>query len=360
MLDILDFQNKIVRETDTNLLMDLKNEKLPIVIWGGGSMSHSIKKILDNEKIKVSAYWIDNASIKIMDNGIKVYSYEEVCKVYDKLVVVLGHSKYELADKVAARPEIERIYCLVNVCYNQWSHLEYSFVDEHINDYFNTYRLMEDNLSRDCLIAFLNAKISEDYHYLLPVCKEDTATYFENSLFDIGNNEYLVDVGAYVGDTINEFVKKERMYKKIAAIEPDYKSVEKLKEYIKNYNINNVDIYEMGCWCENTELAFGEDEESSGISKEGTLQIKVMKLDDMLKNEDISIIKINYLYGVEECIMGAQQILKKKRPKLMIMVGFDEWALIKIPTLIKSINQEYKLALRFASAMPARLILFAY
>lgn len=50
MLDILDFHNKIVKETDTNLLMDLKNEKLPIVIWGGGSMSHSIKKYLIMKK----------------------------------------------------------------------------------------------------------------------------------------------------------------------------------------------------------------------------------------------------------------------------------------------------------------------
>ena len=29
MLDILDFHNKIVKETDTNLLMDLKNDILP-------------------------------------------------------------------------------------------------------------------------------------------------------------------------------------------------------------------------------------------------------------------------------------------------------------------------------------------
>ena len=55
-----------------------------------------------------------------------------------------------------------------------------------------------------------------------------------------------------------------------------------------------------------------------------------------------------------------EKILKEKKPKIMIMVGFDEWSLIKLPRLIKLINKEYKLSLRYASAMPARLILFAY
>lgn len=360
MINITEFKNKIVKKSNVSLLNQLKNEKLPVILWGGGSMSYSVRKILKSIEIKIAACWIDNSPIENLEDGTRVYSYEEICNNFQKFIVVLGHSKYEMADQIAECPEVEKCYCLVNVCYGQWSCLDYSFVEKHMQDYYDACALMDDELSRECLIAFLNTKISEDYHYLLSVCEKETATYFDNPFFEIKDNEYLVDVGAYTGDTIREFVGKHKKYRKIAAIEPDQKSAEELKKYILLQKLANIDVYELGCWNENTYLSFGVDEESSSISCKGTTTIKVMKLDDLLCDKDVSLIKINYLHGVEECIKGAEKILKEKKPKIMIMVGFDEWSLIKLPRLIKLINKEYKLSLRYASAMPARLILFAY
>lgn len=92
----------------------------------------------------------------------------------------------------------------------------------------------------------------------------------------------------------------------------------------------------------------------------GETKLKVYKLDDLLKNKKVSIIKINFLTGVCETLEGASGILKEQMPKLMIMAGFDEWGLIQIPQMIKAINSHYKIAIRYAAAMPARLILFAY
>ena len=83
-------------------------------------------------------------------------------------------------------------------------------------------------------------------------------------------------------------------------------------------------------------------------------------MDDLLSGNDVTIIKINFLNGVCETLDGAANIIKKQMPKLVIMVGFDEWGLIKIPKKVKELNSNYKISLRYASAMPARLILFAY
>ena len=49
----------------------------------------------------------------------------------------------------------------------------------------------------------------------------------------------------------------------------------------------------------------------------------------------------------------------QSKPKLAVTVGFDEYALLSIPMLIKAINPTYKIYLRFADAMPARLLLLA-
>ena len=60
-----------------------------------------------------------------------------------------------------------------------------------------------------------------------------------------------------------------------------------------------------------------------------------------------------------ESLEGAENILREQKPKLAITVGFDEWGIIKIPQIIKKINSDYKIYLRYGAPMPARLILFA-
>lgn len=352
------FSKIVSHDLQNNILEEMKKEELPLIIWGGGSMSYSVRKILKRNNIPISACWIDNSDIIELD-GIPVMPIEEIIKKYGMVNVVFGHSKYELADDVVKKEGINKCFCLINVCYEQWNHLSYEFVKKHAKDYFITYNLLEDELSKECMVAYLNSKLTEDFRYLLPVCSQ-TASYFENPFFEIGDKENFVDVGAYNGDTIREFLQTKNSYNKIHAIEPEQQSYSELKEYVINRKLMDIELYQCGCWNSNTVLHFQKDEESSRLEMYGEEELKVYKLDDLLQGQTVSIIKINYLNGVCETLDGSYNIIRQQKPKLIIMVGFDEWGLIKIPQKIKELNPNYKVALRYASAMPARLTLFAY
>lgn len=353
------FSSKIVHpKFQKNIIEIMKTEALPLVIWGAGSMSYSIRKILKSNGISLTACWVDHAESTDVD-GIPVMSIDEIIDKYGTVNVVFGHSKYELADTIVNREGIHECFCLVNVCYGQWDHLSYEFVQDHIKDYYETYRYLNDELSRECMVAFLNCKLTEDFHYLLSVCREK-ASYFENPFFEIGESECLADIGAYDGDTIRDFLSIKNNYSQIYAIEPESENFNKLKQYVAREKLHNIQLFQCGCWGSNTILCFQEDKESSGLGAKGREKLKVYKLDSLLSGKDVTIIKINFLNGVCETLDGASNIIKKQMPKLAIMVGFDEWGLIKIPQRIKELNPDYKISLRYASAMPARLILFAY
>lgn len=354
-----DFFIQIVEsERQNDILEELKKESLPLVIWGNGSMSYSVRKILRHYEIEPVACWVDHADITEVD-GMPVMSIEEIVKKYGAVNIVFGHSRYELADAISEKEGIHKCFCLINVCYEQWKHLTYEFVLTHKEEYERTYQWLEDDLSKKCLTAFLNCKLTEDFHYILPVYQEHIS-YFSNPFFEITESESLVDIGAYDGDMIRDFLKVRKCYERIYAIEPERESVNRLRAYISKTKLKNIDVYPYGCWNQNTELDFCEDQESSGVGSGGETKLKVYKLDDLLKNKKVSIIKINFLTGVCETLEGASGILKEQMPKLMIMAGFDEWGLIQIPQMIKAINSHYKIAIRYAAAMPARLILFAY
>lgn len=353
------FLRKIKKpEDNTGILEKMKSQKLPLIIWGGGSLAYSVRRLLRREGLSITACWIDCCKRGERIDGIPVMELDEIHQKYGRVNVVCGHSRYELADDVKNKYAfIEEVYCLVNVCYGQWKAITYDFVESHVNEYFKTYELLEDEKSRECMIAYLNCKLNEDYRYLLPCCGEK-AGYFRNPFFKMTEYEDYVDVGAYDGDTIREFLGTVSSYNNLYALEPEKDSYAKLVEYGKREGLKNIFYFPYGSWKEDTFLCFEENEESSGIGTgEGDLQ--VYRLDTLLANKRVTMIKINFLAGVAETLQGAAGILKEQKPKLAVTVGFDEWGMIRIAQAIKELNPDYKIDLRYAASMPARLILFA-
>lgn len=355
------FLSKLVDNSNSkNIFEEMRKETLPLIMWGAGSMSVSVRKLLEKESIRISAFWIDNCEADTNIDGIPVMDMESLMQKYEKINVVFGHSKYELSDEISKKYSlINHCYCLVNVCYGQWKRIEYNFVNEHIEEYMTSYHMLSDEKSKECFFAYLNCKISEDFRYLLTCCDEK-ASYFSNPFFRVNNDEQYVDIGAYNGDTIRDFLDVvDEFSGKIYAIEPEKESFEELSSMIEEMGVDNVELFQCGCWNENTVLKFAEKEESSSIDAEGTQELNVYTLDSLLDKKKVSMIKINFLQGVSETLLGGAEILKNYKPKLAITVGFDEWGIIKIPQVIKEINPDYKIYLRYAAAMPARLILFA-
>lgn len=347
----------------------LISDKLPIVIWGCGSLSHSTRRMLESHGLSIAAFWEDNPSSNECE-GIPILSYEETEKAFERFDVVVGHSRYDLASDLKDRhPSINNVFCFVNLCYGQWKGISRDFILNHIDGYEKTYSFLSDDLSKKCLVAYLNSRSNDDYRFLLPVCKEPFG-YFDNPFFSVSDKEVYCDVGAYNGDTVKEFLKiTNNRYERIIAIEPEEDSYRKLVEYIKKIGLHNIDTYMNACWNEDTELQFRLSEESSSINNSKdcysntemkTVLIEAKKIDNQFKNQRISLIKINYLQGVKECLLGAEETLKANKPKLAITVGFDEWGLIDLPQTVMNINNKYKLGLRYASPMPARLILYAW
>ena len=72
-MDEKEFYREIGKAEENSLIArEMQQSKFPFVIWGIGSLSHSIKKYMDHYNIKVSSYWVDgNSGVKERD-GIPV------------------------------------------------------------------------------------------------------------------------------------------------------------------------------------------------------------------------------------------------------------------------------------------------
>lgn len=368
----MDLLNELKELKEEDIISALHKETLPLVMWGAGSSAPEVQYYLKNNGITISDVFVDDEYYTdgLLFEGRSVLSYSMLKEKYDKVNVILGNSSYEKKEQLEKRACIAHVFCLFSISYNVFEKTPVSEIKQHITEFEEVYELLEDDKSRNNFIAFIKTRVSGNNQYIMDVFEQE-ATFFNNEIFQIGTDEIYLDVGAFDGDTIRLFMKENgARYKYIYAVEPDEKNYKKLENYVVTNRLENIEIKKMGAWNEEATLNFSSQTQVSQVSgvfsetqkiDRGELsRISAIPLDNMFDyKEPVTFLKINYFEGVKEACEGAAQILRNHNPKLAITVGFDCRNIRYIPCLIKKINTNYKIYLRFNRGMSSCLTLYA-
>lgn len=358
-----DFYDQIVKDVEkVEVVEQIRREPLPIYIWGCGEIAHILSDYFEKQDIQIEGMVVDSEYKVGEECKQDVITFDDLESKKIKYSLVIGHAHYEKMELIRKKyPNIHRIFYFTSICYQQYNPISLEFYHMHKELYYQTYQILEDNLSKKCMVAYLNTRISDDIKYVMDSFQGEQ-NYFNNDIFKISEAEVYVDVGAYDGDTIKTFLKESgRKYSRIVAIEPNKENFKRLQMIKKEEQLSNIELFCCGTWSNNTTLYSLGIEQNYTIceQKHGKEKITVFTLDGILDGCDVTMIKINFLNGVKETLLGAVNTIKRNVPKMAVAVGFDEWAIINIPQILKRINPQYKLYLRFNSAIPAKLILYA-
>lgn len=364
----MDLIQELKNLEEEDVIKEMREDILPLVMWGAGSSAPEVSFYLKSNKIQIYDVFVDDEYYTegLKFEGKDVLSYSMLSQKYDKVNVVFGNANYEKKSLLEKRRCINKVYTLFSISYNVFEKTPLSEIKNNINEFEQVYELLEDDKSKVNYLAFLKTRVSGNNKYIMDVM-EGEATFFRNQIFQINDEEVYLDVGAYDGDTIRLFLKENQgKYKYIYAVEPDIKNNRKLRKYIEENHLKNIEITNKGAWncAEKQDFLFGEQVFSVITSrqvnkKEKTSRVMVEKLDSMFSySEKITLLKINYFEGVKETVEGAKKILIEHCPKLAITVGFDCRNIRCIPQAIKKINPKYKLYMRYNKGMASGLTLY--
>lgn len=220
----------------------------------------------------------------------------------------------------------------------------------HSYDFLWLYRRLGDALSKRTLSAILINWAVLDISYPQTV-KSIFPDYWEPDIFPNNHGDVLVDVGAYVGDSIAQYVKMYGTgYRKIYAYEVSPESCETMRANVQKLGLHDVEIRNKGAGARPGELFLSRsasDASANQLSADasGGQRIEVAPLDDDLP-QPITFLKMDIEGAEWDTLLGCEKIISQQHPKLAVCVyhGYDD--LWRIPALIDSFYPDYEMYLR--------------
>lgn len=332
-------------------------------IWGTGSVAAGItRQIQSNTNIQSFGYFVDVVNWKCpIDNRIlignpTIVTLDELIKRGQKIIVIVGHSRYELVGKMTRLEIVDRVF-LVPATARIDDGIDYDFLINNITKFEKAYALLSDLKSRQNMIAFLNAKVNKDETF---IDANRIDGYFDNDVITTTPYESLIDVGAYCGENTDLFLNSQSEYTSIILIEvlqEEYRNLVKKyarfpKIHVENTGISNHDGFD------NFEI----DAQSTCLSKSGGLQFPVETLDHFVakRNIDPTIIKICIGSSILPVLEGARSIIHGGKAVFIIHMGIDKYAFVHYLQFLNAASGgQYAFFLRFTSAMSEALVLYA-
>lgn len=197
--------------------------------------------------------------------------------------------------------------------------------------------------------------------------------YFQQGIWELQGKECFVDVGAYDGDTVEDFIHNTNgNFKTIFALELIKENALQLKKRVSGYEDHirqKIKVLNMGAWDRKDMLLCGGygDPDGYGVVDENRFtgeseRCQLDALDSVIPEEEtVTVLKMDIEGAEEKALEGARRILTEDAPKLAICLYHRPDDFWRIPLKIKEINPNYAIYMRHHSYVNyTDTVLYAY
>jgi len=341
-------------ELESSVWTALQRETRPIVLYGMGDGADKILRQFDLRDISVSAVFASDEFVRGHSfHKWKVQRFADVVATYgENIVIVIAFATHrpEVMQKIFS---LEETYTVMapDVPVVGDNIFDGDFASKHQEELEKTYDLLADERSRSVFHDIVQYKLSGKLKYLRR-CESDKKEAFE-TILRLNQREYFVDLGAYRGDTIQEFLRYTGgAFASITAFEPDQKTFRKLSQYADKLG-GDIRLIQAGAWSCDTALPFAAKAgRQSRVTSKG-ISVPMRSLDGVLSGERCTLLKMDIEGAEREAIRGAAFTIQKHHPKLNIAVYHRSEDIFAIPLQLYALCPDYRFYLRRHPAIPA-------
>lgn len=208
------------------------------------------------------------------------------------------------------------------------------------------YDLLADRLSdeesRQVYADLMDFRLNYNLEAMERYSVRPTEQYFEPFLH-LGEKEVFCDIGGYVGDTTEEFIRRCPGFRKIWFFEPEPSLMSQAKKRLQAFGDI---VYAPFAASDRSGRAFFDSSDSSSrLSESGDFQVNIVRIDDVVDSQ-ITYLKMDIEGSESKALSGARETILRYHPRLAVCVYHNGADYIDIPKQVLSIRDDYDLYLR--------------
>ena len=335
---------------------ELRDFPRPILIYGMGNGADKILTLCREYDISITGIFSsDSHAREGMFQGCPVLSRTKALEQYPDAMILLGFGT-ERPDEVAdlLRLAEQHPMRIPDTPLLGGTILTPDDLSDRQTEIQQVSDLWVDEQSRLLFHSLLNAKLSGDPKALM----SNTSPRSELlDLLHLGPEESYLDLGAYRGDTIEEFLSlTQGSYRQIIALEPDAHNYKKLQAAWGSSD--RVTLLPYASWNARTTLEF-TGKGGRNCSKKPDLPgkyahlhpVNAIPVDEL--RLDVSYVKMDVEGSEAETLQGVTETICRCKPKMLVSAYHKPDDFITLPRLIQSICPNYRLYLRRTHCIPA-------
>ena len=335
------FENLLTTESSWEFL---KNTPLPIAVYGTGNGADMVFDEFGRLDITVSYVVASDGFVRNRTfHGFQVKGISALENEIGDFVIALAFAspRTEVIENIKTLSLCHKVVMPSVPVYGD-DVFNKNFLKKHFDEIELAYSYLADEQSKKVFENIIKFQITGDLNYCFD-CETTKDEAF--NILNLSKNESFLDLGAYRGDTIKEFLHYSKGYEKIVAVEPDKKTFKKLQMYCEN--LKNCTTLNNAVWNESKTLFFQVNKGRGSSAKDTGETIESITVDELAKEYGkYTYINIDVEGAEKEMLQGAKNTLQQYKPKLC-MAGYhkseDIFALVN---QVSEINGNYKIYLR--------------
>lgn len=328
----------------------LKTATKPIVLYGMGNGADKIISVLNQYDIKISGVFASDGFVRQKEfHGFKVTDYATAKQNFGDMIVLLcfGSALPDVIANIKRIAENQELYAPdVPVYGDTLFNIEYAVANRERLEC--VYNRLADEQSKKVFKNAVMYKLTGKTEYIFD-CETPPDEIYENIL-KLNNNEIYFDLGAYRGDTIEEFLLQVSDYNKIVAVEPDLKTYNKLcnaTQIIENITNINACVSDI-----DGETRFDMQHSRGSSIGQGNGCIKSITIDTLAKDFTPTYIKMDIEGAEVAAVKGGADTISNLKPKMQIAAYHRSEDLFAVPESVIKLRNDYKIYLRHYPSLP--------
>ncbi len=322
----------------------LKSTALPIAIYGTGNGADKVFAELERLGITPTTVVASDGFVRSRTfHGYPVKSVSQAEAEYGEMIIALAFASPlpQVIENIKKLSERHKVIMPSVPVYGD-EIFNKNYLAKHMGEIEKAYSHLADNQSKK---VFENTICFQILGCLDLLFKCETPKSEALALLKLDNSESFLDLGAYRGDTIVEFLSEVNSYEKILAVEPDTRTYKKLSTYCEN--LANCTTINSAIWSENTTLTFDENKGRGASASNNGVEIPALTIDGIFdKYGKFTYLNIDVEGAEAKLLKGAEKSMKAHTPKLCMAVYHRSEDIFSLINKVYELNNGYKIYLR--------------